>query len=155
VNVFTLLLCLCLRPSLVKSCPLIKVLPLSSFRLVTHTHMKQTDERSRCLRPSGSHGICGMPLFFPANSPVFVFFHQVSSKACVCVCSSAPHTPRVGLSSACSRFCLIGQQTETGRLERQYPASAAWTVCHSSPKGNKEKLCTSTSKPTQRRRLLL
>lgn len=101
----------------------------------THTHaharalhMKQTDERSRYPRPSGSHGICGMLLYFPLNSLVFVFFLWSELKcmhACVCVFgSSAPHTPWFGLSSAHSRFCLIGQQTETGRLERQYPASA-------------------------------
>lgn len=51
----------------------------------THTpHMKQTDERSRCPRPSGSHGICGMLLYFPPNSPVFGFFCWVSANVCMC-----------------------------------------------------------------------
>lgn len=163
VNEFTPLLCLCLRPSLVKSCPLIKVLPLSSFRLGTHTHthalhMKQTDERSRYPCPSGSHGICGMLLYFPLNSLVFVFFCRVSSNACMRVCvllvpqrhtlpDSGYQVHTVGSISLVSR--LRQEDLKDNILLQQH-------VCQSSPKGNyKKKLHISTSKPTQRRMLLL
>lgn len=85
VNEFTPLLCLCLRPSRLKNCPLIKALPLSSFR-VADTHATHETNRWKVMLTAslGSHGICGMLLYFPPNSPMFGFFCWVSANVCMC-----------------------------------------------------------------------
>ncbi len=117
--------------------------------------MKQTDERSRCPCPSGSHGICGMLLYFPPNSPVFGVFCPVSAKACVLLvlqCHTLPesgHRVHAPVDSV-SLVSRLRQEVMKDNILLLQP------VCHSSPKGNyKEKHHISTSKPTQRRMLLL
>lgn len=102
VNEFTPLLCLCLRPSLVKSCPLIKVLPLSSFRLRTHTHThtrytwnkQMKGHATRVLQEAmASVECCFIFLLIPLCLCFFVEWAQMH--ACVCVCCwflSATHS---------------------------------------------------------------